>query len=548
MDNNCRLLLTVLLFLSSAIGVMAYDFKIDGIYYQIDEDGNAIVTYQEYVEGVGGTSDYSGDIVIPHSVWDGSETRYVTKIGDDAFRGSAITSISMSSNIWFVGNSAFQDCTSLRNVSLSGTISMLGDFVFNGCTSLQRLFIPANVEYIGSQPFNNTGIKTLILEDGNKELDFKNKYTFSVDTLYLGREKFFGDRNPYNRDHTHMHLGAREHLIIGDSVTEISCSEFYHCSMTGKPPKNITIGKNFKGFYNGAFRSAQIPTDTFNIYISDVELWCKMAQGNLRQRNKRLYLNNELIDTLIIPGTVKDLVTDFQACTNIKAAVLEEGIKSIGDWTFSGCRNLQYLYVPSSVGTIVADAFNYCDQLNSIVVSEDSPYFSSIGTTLYNKEKTRIFFDPGEPAAVSIPASVTEIDDFAFRGCQSLTTIYCHNATPCTIYEKSFTEALYETGVLYVPQGSIEAYKTADIWQNFVNIEEFDVAGIDHIGESNRDVTIQATDDGIVIGNYCGMVSVYHPNGTLHSRTESHGARTMIPLSKGTYIIRTGEKTSKITH
>lgn len=41
---------------------------------------------------------------------------------------------------------------------------------------------------------------------------------------------------------------------------------------------------------------------------------------------------------------------------------------------------------------------------------------------------------------------------------------------------EAFTEPTVKTGMLNVPYGSIEAYRNADFWHNFVNITGFDAS------------------------------------------------------------------------
>ena len=53
------------------------------------------------------------------------------------------------------------------------------------------------------------------------------------------------------------------------------------------------------------------------------------------------------------------------------------------------------------------------------------------------------------------------------------------NSTPVAITEYVFTNRWYET--LYVPKGSKGAYQTADYWNEFEEIIEIDVTGIDDV-------------------------------------------------------------------
>lgn len=57
-----------------------------------------------------------------------------------------------------------------------------------------------------------------------------------------------------------------------------------------------------------------------------------------------------------------------------------------------------------------------------------------------------------------IPASVTKIGDYALNKCQSLSSITCHAITPPPL---DWSNELSSVTVVYVPAGSVSAYKTA---------------------------------------------------------------------------------------
>lgn len=82
------------------------------------------------------------------------------------------------------------------------------------------------------------------------------------------------------------------------------------------------------------------------------------------------------------------------------------------------------------------------------------------------------FYDDSNLFTVEIPESVTEIDSYAFA-CPNLTNICCHGATPANIADETvFSEIDKDQYTLYVPEGSVEAYRTATYWKNFKNMKE----------------------------------------------------------------------------
>lgn len=99
---------------------------------------------------------------------------------------------------------------------------------------------------------------------------------------------------------------------------------------------------------------------------------------------------------------------------------------------------------------------------------------------------------------VIIPATITSIRDRAFKGCSNLKSITVYIVTPITLQVATtrgmmtrsdgasiFEGVDKETCILYVPEGSVDLYKAANVWKDFVNILPIGSTGINGIVLTN---------------------------------------------------------------
>ena len=68
--------------------------------------------------------------------------------------------------------------------------------------------------------------------------------------------------------------------------------------------------------------------------------------------------------------------------------------------------------------------------------------------------------------SITIPSGITNIGEYTFYECTELASIYLMNPAPATIDSENFTDSHYADTTVYVPQGSLSAYKAADVWKD----------------------------------------------------------------------------------
>lgn len=96
--------------------------------------------------------------------------------------------------------------------------------------------------------------------------------------------------------------------------------------------------------------------------------------------------------------------------------------------------------------------------------------------------------------SVAIPSTVTEIGDYAFAYCSSLTDVYCFAEDIPAAGTTIFEDLDFEAATLHVPAAAVEQYQTTEPWSSFGTIVALTQDDIDAVEEVEAAET--ATENG----------------------------------------------------
>ena len=350
---------------------------------------------------------YTGIYEIPNSV---------TSIRDWAFFDcSGLTSVEIPNSVTSIGNCAFFYCSGLTSVEIPNSVTSIGEDAFYRCSGLTSVEIPNSVTTIGERAFYNCWrLVNLIFNAENcsscGSYD-SSAFPSNITSLTIGKDVKTLPANIFNG------LSNLTSVEIPNSVTSISSNAFSKCS--------------------GLTR----------VEISDLASWCGISfdgyDSNPLYYAHNLYLNGELVTTLVIPNSITSIGSyAFAGCSGLTSVTIPNSISSIGSNSFSGCSGLSSVEIPNSVTSIGSSAFKDCSSLVNLIFnaencstcgSYDSPAFPSNITsfTIGKDVKTLpdyVFNGLSNLTSVEIPNSVTSIGKGAFVGCTSMTSVEIPNS------------------------------------------------------------------------------------------------------------------------
>jgi hypothetical protein len=157
------------------------------------------------------------------------------------------------------------------------------------------------------------------------------------------------------------------------------------------------------------------------------------------------------------------------------------------------------------------------------------------------------FNDNENIRTVYIPSSVKSIEAGAFdieSHVQSLSKIYCSWNTPCSVTEAVFGDLDKSSVMLYVPYGTMSNYKASNVWKEFPMQEWSGVKAVNtdavRVFAEGSEVRVQGLADG-------SPLSVADLDGRIvYSGAATSGNMTITLPAAGMYIVRANGKSYKV--
>ena len=301
-------------------------------------------------------------------------------------------------------------------ITFDGPVTSIGNEAFDCCSSLASITIPEGVTTIGAETFLGcTSLTSITIPSSVISIGDNAFYYCSALTSISLPESLISIGQAAFRD-----CSSLTSITLPESLTSIGEAAFYYCSALNSItiPEGITSIQNSTFYYCSALTSITLPES-----LTNIGEWA------------------------------------FRSCSALTSITIPEGVTSIQNSTFFQCSDLTSITLPKSLTSIGEKAFYRCVSLTSITIPES---VTSIGEWAFRLCSSL--------TTITIPSSVTSIGESAFYRCDALTSVTCKATTPPTLGEDVFNN-IDNTIPVYVPCGSISAYKAADLWNYFTNFQ-----------------------------------------------------------------------------
>jgi len=258
-----------------------------------------------------------------------------------------------------IADSAFYDCIDLRSVIARGSLEKIGRWAFEGCTSMESVTLGSSVKTIGSGAFYDcSALSRIEIPDGVRTVESR---TFHGCT---GLKKLLLPESLATIGKWAFELcSSLESIRIPGKVSKIEQGAFYGCDSLQTfevHPSNVVYASDEYGILYDKKRGALLRSP-------------KAISGVLRIRRgtsiieERAFEGCRDIDAVELPDSVGYIgKRAFSGCIGLKAFSIPNRVKSIPDSAFSGCSSLSSVSIPDSVTKIGCGAFSDCPSLSEV--------------------------------------------------------------------------------------------------------------------------------------------------------------------------------------
>ena len=369
----------------------------------------------------------------------------------------ADTGYSIPDGVTKIGDRAFSDCNKLTVMTIPGSVTTIGIEALKSCTDLTELFVHAKTPpTVGTNAFMNVNLAIPVY----------------VPAASLDTYKAAAGWKDFNNLQGWVTINNLNYKVIDPEVGNDYA---------------ILFG------YEVAPQGALDIPEIINIPVGGT----KHQRVPVTQIDEKALSKCNAITSVTIPDGITSIgKSAFEYCRNLTKVIIGNDVTTIKESAFYYCSSLKQVTIPASVTDISYNrVFGQCTALTQIDVESGNTTYCSEDGVLFNKNKTMLMRYPeGKPeTSYIIPEGVTTIIQYAFERCKNLTAVIIPSSMRsivnnafyhCSSLNKVIVRAIKPPSMgsnvfylvdksipVYVPEESLDAYKTAAGWKEFTNLQ-----------------------------------------------------------------------------
>ena len=396
------------------------------------------------------------------------------------------TGIDLVGSYGWGNNSGFSGCTNLRSIKLPPSATALCNGCFYNCTSLEDIGDTSNITSIGHASFGGSVFRLSGIKTANfPRLDFIGgmsnwRESKIEEVISLGTITTIPSQSSSFEGAFYKCINLKK-VNLPSSFTNIQPSTFLDCSAL----EFINIPEGITTIGNDAFCGCS--SMRLNIKLPNLSTLGTTSSASCFRKSGILSidLTGSSIETIFSTGSsVKGM---FAGCTNLSRVILNEGLKTIQNYAFGECSSLTEVYFPNSLEEIGEFAFYNTSLANQDIRIQGLKITGKAafkGTKMRSVELPSLQTMNGTSSSaygtfngctnleyVLVGSSLTSMGGAEFSNNPKLKAFICHATSAPTMTGESFENTPIKSGegYIYVPDQSVEVYKTGTNWKTYAS-------------------------------------------------------------------------------
>ncbi len=361
-------------------------------------------------------SNYPSDVVIPDTVYNGTNAYEVYKLNNylfldkkdvlsvkkvkeveidyGAFYGcTALTTVELT--VTTIGDRAFCNCTALRTVALSGPLTTIGKQAFYNCTALMKMNFPSTLTAVGEEAFSGCTALEIKAPAALQTIGNKAFYGSPVIHLCSAVPPTISSVDFCNTKATVLVPDSLLDTYRNAAIYSQMASRILPESSTSKVEVTVTAAPNQSSLHvavgesnltkvvslkvNGSINSYDIMVIRNKmVNLKTLDLSNASVVGNAYEYYTGYCTHDNMLEEwsfqelpLQVLHLPKNLVSIHDCCIDcqsLDSVYCQPGLQTIGKKSFYGCTSLKYVGLQEGLTEIGMNAFENTYLLESITL------------------------------------------------------------------------------------------------------------------------------------------------------------------------------------